>query len=593
MMNSPDPKVFVICAFLFSSVLQGCGGGHHDASPSTLTGTAAIGAPIANAVVTVKDRNGSSKTGTTDAHGKYNIDVTGLTAPFLLKVDPTSRSSLYSIGTQAGNVNIHPFTDLIIGSWYLIKGLEVSDAFAAMGSSTPVPTQPEVSTLAIIAKDIIQRWLTDQGLNPQTFDLITTPFDANGTGFDAVLALSQIDANATVTIQDSTTNQTSTLSFDSSASTLTVNTTTTTGPQVSVDTTTAVIPTTLAFQTAVNGVNATLSHVVGVANTAGLFLADTDLSGFFDDNYLQDGFGKDIGTAEYAALLRGVGLNLSSFTIDRIVSYDDPNKVIQVIATFSWTQNGETQYGVVDKGGDGIGFKQQADGSWRFFGNQRIADVQARAMTLQVMAGDPTDGAVQLLQLQVITPEGSVISAQANGGSTISTLTKSSTVFLDALYPTVNSPVSVPKDVFGASLPVSPIGTPYAFTLTTSTGEVSYTDVLQATTTESIQITNLSGHTLNDAELGQPLAVNWTLPASFPIGRVDLVGQVTAGGTACSTYAQFSGPSATSGTITLPATCGGVPVVSGVTPDGSDPVILKVMVRGVNGEETLVEYHFR
>jgi len=582
-----------ISVVLFACVFQGCGGGKKGPVPSSLTGTAAVGAPIANAVVTVKDRNGVSKTGTTDALGKYRIDVTGLTAPFLLKVDLSSGSSLFSVGIHTGNVNIHPFTDLIIGTWYQIKGLKVLDAFAGMGSSTPLPTEPEVSILANVAKDIVWRWVNDHDLNPQTFDLITTPFNADGAGFDAVLALSQIDASGVVTIQDSSMNETSTLSFDSSTSTLAVNTTTTSGQQATNSITTVVIPTTAAIQTAFNGVNATLLNVVGKARTEGLFLADTDLARYFDDNYIQDGFGKDVGTADFASLLRGVALQLKAFTVDRIVSYDDSDKVIHVVATFSWAQDGQILYRVVDKGEGGIGFKQQADGSWRFFGNQQVANVQAQAIMVQIMAGGTSDGAYPLFQLQAIAPTGKLISAQAANSTTTIPLIKASTVFVDTLYPEVGSSMSLQLDQFGVLLPVPSIGELYTFNLTTNTNQLSYTDLLRSMTTESIRITSPTGHTLNDALLGQSLTVEWTLPTTFPIGQVDLIGQITVGQSVCTVNSPFPGPSSTSGTITLPTTCEGASVVPGVTSSGSDPVILQVRVRGVNGEETWVQYHFR
>ena len=52
----------------------------------TLSGTAAAGAPIASATITVKDKYGALKTIETGTDGKYSVDVTGMTAPFLLKV---------------------------------------------------------------------------------------------------------------------------------------------------------------------------------------------------------------------------------------------------------------------------------------------------------------------------------------------------------------------------------------------------------------------------------------------------------------------------------------------------------------------------
>ena len=63
------------------------GGTVPPAAGASLSGTAATGAAIANATVTVKDSSGTTVTATTDAMGNYSIDVTGLAAPFMVKVD--------------------------------------------------------------------------------------------------------------------------------------------------------------------------------------------------------------------------------------------------------------------------------------------------------------------------------------------------------------------------------------------------------------------------------------------------------------------------------------------------------------------------
>ena len=49
---------------------------------STITGVAAVGAPLTG-TVTVKDAAGVSKTVGIGANGSYSIDVTGMTAPFV------------------------------------------------------------------------------------------------------------------------------------------------------------------------------------------------------------------------------------------------------------------------------------------------------------------------------------------------------------------------------------------------------------------------------------------------------------------------------------------------------------------------------
>src|SRR5437016_4555279 len=95
------------------------GGGSLDGG---LSGVAATGHPIAAATVTLKDSAGTTKTATTDSAGKFTLDLAGVVAPFLLKVDLATGTSLYSVGSQVGVVNIHPLTDLIIELWYKVQG---------------------------------------------------------------------------------------------------------------------------------------------------------------------------------------------------------------------------------------------------------------------------------------------------------------------------------------------------------------------------------------------------------------------------------------------------------------------------------------
>lgn len=136
-MRSKTYLLFLTLLIAFAFIITGCGGGGGDGGPAPgpttgqvkLSGIAASGKPIANVTVSIKDKNGNSKTGTTGTDGKYSIDVTGMTAPFLLKV-PHGNRSLYGVATATGTANIHPFTDLIIRNWYKVKGSDVETDFS-------------------------------------------------------------------------------------------------------------------------------------------------------------------------------------------------------------------------------------------------------------------------------------------------------------------------------------------------------------------------------------------------------------------------------------------------------------------------------
>jgi hypothetical protein len=108
--------------------LYGCGGGSSGSTASSSTspastvlpGTAAIGAPIAGTVIAIDVNGIISPPATTSALGAFIVDVSGMTAPFLLNIVGTaggSQVTLSSIATAAGQtVNITPLTDLIVST---------------------------------------------------------------------------------------------------------------------------------------------------------------------------------------------------------------------------------------------------------------------------------------------------------------------------------------------------------------------------------------------------------------------------------------------------------------------------------------------
>jgi len=107
-------------------LLAACGGGGGGgttptASSTTLSGTAAAGAAIIG-TVTVKGSLGNTKSELIEADGTYNVDVTGLTPPYRLRAQGTVGGRTYKLHSYAeaadvgGNVNITPFTDLIVAN---------------------------------------------------------------------------------------------------------------------------------------------------------------------------------------------------------------------------------------------------------------------------------------------------------------------------------------------------------------------------------------------------------------------------------------------------------------------------------------------
>ena len=129
-------------AILGLSILAtGCGGGGGSstpvAPPDMLSGTAAAGAAIIGQV-TVKGSAGNTTSTLIEANGNYNVDVSGLTAPYILRAEGTVGGKAYTLHSYAeeadigATVNITPFTDLIVSN----AAGQIASAFYDSGNFT-------------------------------------------------------------------------------------------------------------------------------------------------------------------------------------------------------------------------------------------------------------------------------------------------------------------------------------------------------------------------------------------------------------------------------------------------------------------------
>jgi hypothetical protein len=113
-----------ICTSIVSVLLISCGGGgggSSSTSTSTLSGTAATGAPLVGATVNVYDAQGSF-VGTTvvDVNGLYSLTVGAqFKAPFTVEVQGVSGDggvTLYSLAPSIGTANVNQITNAIAAS---------------------------------------------------------------------------------------------------------------------------------------------------------------------------------------------------------------------------------------------------------------------------------------------------------------------------------------------------------------------------------------------------------------------------------------------------------------------------------------------
>src|SRR5690554_5774934 len=127
-------------------ILAGCGGSSSDKAGTkkdtstpentqALTGTAAVGNPIAGGTLTAKCADGSGFTNavTTQANGTWSGTVANGSLPCALQVTGgTPNVTLHSFATQVGNVNVTPLTDLALALQVnTLSGQSLADWFAA------------------------------------------------------------------------------------------------------------------------------------------------------------------------------------------------------------------------------------------------------------------------------------------------------------------------------------------------------------------------------------------------------------------------------------------------------------------------------
>ena len=194
-------KLLTLLAISGSLLLSACGGGGSSTttpSSAVIVGTAAYGAAVANATIRITDRSGSSACSndpiTTDANGAYRCILTSASqAPFaVLVTDPDNLvnpmisvlSTKPAVGSET-NANVTPLTTAIAAQLDINK-----DPFALIKDPSALASV-NTATLAAIKANVVQQLasvLTDAGVNPATFDPISTPFvGGNRTGVDKML----------------------------------------------------------------------------------------------------------------------------------------------------------------------------------------------------------------------------------------------------------------------------------------------------------------------------------------------------------------------------------------------------------------------
>jgi hypothetical protein len=196
--NKMNKIFFTVFMLLFLSACGGGGGGNNNnaggGGTATVSGTAATGAAFVG-VINVYGKNGGEIPDVAiDESGKYSVDVSALTPPFLLCAVPASGSlqpPQSSFASSSGVANITPLTTLVV--------------FNANGGQDPCAQSPKdnwpgqsdsVATAVEAVKEVVNAnfagVFSGTTIDLTNYDFFSTEFDV-GDEFDQVLDKLNID----------------------------------------------------------------------------------------------------------------------------------------------------------------------------------------------------------------------------------------------------------------------------------------------------------------------------------------------------------------------------------------------------------------
>ncbi len=553
-------------------------------SGAHVTGTAALGGPIAGATVTVKDQTGATASAATDASGKFSVDVGALAGPFLLEVVPPGHAALFGYAPAPGAANVDPYTSLVIDVVYQVHGTTVADGFAALSPSSPAPAAIEVRSVADLAPNMLATWLQAAGVPIATFDVLAGGFSADHTGFDQVIDRTTV-TGGTVLITDGATTQTSTIT--AAASGIVQVSSTTVGPSGTTSTVDATqIPSTPGAQALVTCVEAALDTVKQIVNAKGAGLTDEDVLPLLAPDYLNGGDARTIGAAGFAGNFRGA--TIDTIVISRVVAVDDGAKIITVDLTLTGSAGGRAASGRIV-----LPFKQEGS-SCLIYGDQRVIKTD-HAVQLETRTDSNLIGPDHTyLSINVLTeaPTGTVSDVLITGApfGVNAVLQKSAFTTSTILRPTPTTTLVYVTDEFdtnpGPQQALPPPGSVFTLTvLRPGLPMVSYSVATTSVSGEAIQYTvSPATHTLADI-IGHRLTVTWQLPRTYASTEIQLGASVRDAQTEVFVDGTIDA-TGTSGTIDIP---GSLPT-NGATIVGAG---MNLTITGPNAERGLVVYGFQ
>ncbi|NPT40360.1 carboxypeptidase regulatory-like domain-containing protein [Paraburkholderia sp. 1N] len=172
---------------LATSALVACGGGSSSGSSpgATVSGTAAVGAALANASITLTCKNGSGSA-TANSNGAYSATF-AFDGPCTITATGGS-TTIHSLAAGAGTYNVTPLTELLLEYLAGQLGTTVSGLLAGITSNATYQNALSNSTVIANAQAaVVQLIKTRYGITLSSSSFLTVSFTPGQAGADADL----------------------------------------------------------------------------------------------------------------------------------------------------------------------------------------------------------------------------------------------------------------------------------------------------------------------------------------------------------------------------------------------------------------------
>ena len=361
----------LLTASLLTMLVSCGGGGSTPATDTTLsfTGVAAVGAPMANATITVRDSVGATFTATADALGAYSFTNIAAKAPLQLQASATmgetdvTHYALVPALDADKRANITPLTTAVAS---LVSSTDTPVAMAA--SAIAAMSASDISKATANVNTVIAPMLAALGL-PSNYNPMTSALTANGQGADLMLDHLKVTVRpsgvtiankmaVTAATEDSTSASGSSLSK-------TLSTVPAALPSATITTTDGFDALAAKFQ-ACFAVSATARLTNKTTTSATLHTA---CQGIASSSYLHNGYPF---LNRWAKALNSSTMNGATFArpVVRLRVQAAPE---QIAVNFNFKDNTGAGYTVPDL------IEKQADNTWLLVGNQRNFDFFSEA----------------------------------------------------------------------------------------------------------------------------------------------------------------------------------------------------------------------